>query len=156
MLFEVQLVINNAPLTYVYPNTIETCLTPNHYLFGRQLLYSSNATSTVARNLTVLSSTTDKLNRISNYFWHRWGHEYVVNLRETQRILKLNIKKVKRCRETFGELSLTGVSPRRDSEKRGPIVRISKANRILKRPVNKLFPIENTYQDTNQTGTARE
>ena len=37
VLFEVELIINNAPLTYVYPNTIETCLTPNHLLFGRQL-----------------------------------------------------------------------------------------------------------------------
>ena len=94
-LFEVELIINNAPLTYVYPNTIETCLTPNHLLFGRQLLYSSNTTSTVVRNLTVLSSTTDKINRISNHFWDRWRHEYVVNLRETQRISKLNINSLK-------------------------------------------------------------
>ena len=28
-LFEFELVINNAPLIYVYTNTIETCLTPN-------------------------------------------------------------------------------------------------------------------------------
>ena len=42
VLFEGELIINNAPLTYTYPNTIETCLTPNHLLFGRQLLYSSN------------------------------------------------------------------------------------------------------------------
>ena len=26
VLFEVELIINSAPLTYVYPNTIETCL----------------------------------------------------------------------------------------------------------------------------------
>ena len=90
--FEVELIINNAPLTYVYPNTIETCLTPNHLLFRRQLSYSSNTTSTVVRNLTVLSSTTDKINCISNHFWDRWRHEYVVNLRETLRTLKLNIK----------------------------------------------------------------
>ena len=38
MLFQVKLIINNDPLTYVYPNTIETCLTPNYLLFGRQLL----------------------------------------------------------------------------------------------------------------------
>ena len=38
MLFEVELIINNAPLTYVYPNTIETCLAPNYLLFWRQLL----------------------------------------------------------------------------------------------------------------------
>ena len=34
VLFEVELIINNAPLRYIYPNTIETCLTPNHLLFG--------------------------------------------------------------------------------------------------------------------------
>ena len=61
VLFEVELIINNEPFTYVYPNTIEICLTPNHLLFGRQLLYSSNLASTVATNLTVLSSTTDKI-----------------------------------------------------------------------------------------------
>ena len=44
---EVELITNNAPLTYVYPNTIETCLTLNHFLFCRQLLYSPNATSAV-------------------------------------------------------------------------------------------------------------
>ena len=99
MLIEVKLIINNAPLTYVYPNTIKTCLTLNHLLFGRQLLYYSNTTSTVVRNLTVLSSTTDKINRISNHFWHRWRHEYVVNLCETQQASKLNInfKKIMLC-----------------------------------------------------------
>ena len=56
MLFEVELIINSAPLTYVYLNAIKTCLTPNHFLFGRQLLYSANKTST------------DKINRISNHF----------------------------------------------------------------------------------------
>ena len=95
MLFKVELIINNAPLTYVYPNTIETCVAPNYLLFCRQLLQSSNTASTVAANLTVLSSTTDKINRISNHFWDRWRHEYVVNLRETQRISKLNIKRGK-------------------------------------------------------------
>ena len=81
VLFEVELIINNAPLIYVYPNTIETCLTPNYLLFGRQL--SSNTTSTVAVNLTVLSSTTDKINRISNHFLDRWRHEYVLCSKST-------------------------------------------------------------------------
>ena len=83
VLFEVELISNNKPLTYVYPNTIETRFTPKHLLFGRQLLYSSNTTSTVVRNLTVLSSTTDKINRISNHFLDRWRHGHVGNLRET-------------------------------------------------------------------------
>ena len=36
VLFTVKLIINNTPLTYVYPDTLETCLTPNHLLFGSQ------------------------------------------------------------------------------------------------------------------------
>ena len=89
-LTDVKMIINNAPLTYFYPNTIKTCLTANHLLFDRQLLYYSNTKSTVVRNLTVFSSTTYKINRISNHFWDRWRHEYKVNLRETQRTSKLN------------------------------------------------------------------
>ena len=65
--FEVELMINNLPLVYVYSNIIETCLTPNHLLFGRQLLYSSNTTSTAVGNLTVFSSTTDNASVI--IFW---------------------------------------------------------------------------------------
>ena len=95
VLIKVKLIINNAPLRYVYPNTIKTCLTLNHLLFGRQSSYCSNTTSTVVRSLTVLSSTTGKIKHISNHLWHRWRHEYVLlNLRETQRTSKLNIKEV--------------------------------------------------------------
>ena len=90
MLVEVELITNNAPLIYVYPNTIETCSTPNYLLFGRQLVQSSS------------SSTTDKINRISNHFWDRWKHKYVINLRETQRTSKLNIKRGKGVQTFLG------------------------------------------------------
>ena len=83
VLFEVELIINSTPLIYVHLKTIEKCLTANHLLFGRSLFYSSNTTSTVFRNVNVILSTTDKINRISNHFLDRWRHEYVVNLRET-------------------------------------------------------------------------
>ena len=95
VLNEVKLIIDNAPLTYVYPNTTKTYLTSNHLLFGRQLLCYSNTRSTVVRNLTAPASTADKINRISNHFWHRWRHESVVNLCETQRTSKLNINSQK-------------------------------------------------------------
>ena len=35
-------------------------------------------------------------------------------------------------------------------------MRIAKTNAILKRPVNKHFPIEYKYHETNQTDKARE
>ena len=40
---EVKLIINNAALTYLYPNTIKTYLTPNHLIFSRQLLCYSDS-----------------------------------------------------------------------------------------------------------------
>ena len=51
---------------------------------------------------------------------------------------------------------VTGVLPSRDSVITGAIVRTTKTNAMLKSPLNKLFPIRNTYHDTNQTDKARE
>ena len=147
---------------------METCLTPNHLLFGRQSLHSSNTTSTVVRNLTILSSTTGKINRISNQFWIV-GHMnmyYVLYLLDTQRTSKLNIKSLKinvndtvlvfyeKVPKHFWRTAIVKrVLPSRDFEIRGAIVRITKTNAIPKRPINKLFIVENTY-DTNQTDKA--
>ena len=39
---------------------------------------------------------------------------------------------------------------------KGAIVRIKKANAILKHPINKLLRIEYTYHGTNQADKARE
>ena len=50
---------------------------------------------------------------------------------------------------------VAGVLPSRDSEIRGAIVKIAKTNTVLKRPINKLFTVENTHPDTNQTDKAR-
>ena len=145
-------------------------VTPNHLLFDRQLLYSSNATSTVVRNVTVSSSTTDKINHsVPNYFWDRWRYEYVVNLRKTQRTSELNANSPKinandivlvsdeKVPIHFWRIAIVpGVLPNRDSERRGVVVRIAKTNTILKRPVNNLFTVENTCHDTNQTDKVRE
>ena len=114
------------------------------FVFGRQLLYSSNTTSTIATNPTVLSSTIDKINCTSNHFWDSLRHEHVVNLSWDTTNIKIKYKELKRRPDTFWELPLTGLLPSRDSEIRWAIVRIARTNAILKRPVNKFFPIE-TY-----------
>ena len=61
MLFEVELIINNAPLKHVYPNSKKTFIKETPIIFYLTDSYS-NTTATVATNLTVLSSTTDKIN----------------------------------------------------------------------------------------------
>ena len=92
---------------------------------------------------------------------------YVANLRETQRTSKLNTNSLKinvndivlvfyeKLPKHFWSIAIvTRVSPSRDFEIRGAIVRITNTNTILKRPVNKLLVVENTYHDTNQTDKA--
>ena len=52
--------------------------------------------------------------------------------------------------------TVIGLLPSRDSDSKGAIVSIKNTNAFLTRPVNKLFRIEHTYRDTNQTDKARE
>ena len=88
---------------------------------------------------------------------------HVVNLRETQRTSKLNINSLKinvndivlvfyeKVPKHFWRIAIVmRVLPSRDSEIRG----IIRTNTILKRPVNKLFAVENSYHDTYQTHKA--
>ena len=90
-----------------------------------------------------------------------------MNLREAQRTPKLNIDSLKSnvngialvfyekvSRHIWRIAIVTPVLLSRDSEIRGPIVRIAKTNTILKPPINKLFTVENTYHDTNQKDKA--
>ena len=51
VLFEVEMILNNRPLTYVYTDKIENALTPNNLLFSRIL------TSTTDQNKTIQFST---------------------------------------------------------------------------------------------------
>ena len=87
-----------------------------------------------------------------------------MNLRETQRTSKLNIDSLKinvndivlvfyeKVPRHFWRIAIvTRVLPSRDSEIRGATVRIAKTNTFLKRLINKVFTVENTYHDTNQT-----
>ena len=46
---------------------------------------------------------------------------------------------------------VAGFLPSRDSVIAEAIVKSTKTDTILKRPINKLFTIENTYHDTDQT-----
>ena len=104
--------------------------------------------------------TTDKINASVIIFWIVGD----MNLRETLLPSKLNIGFLKINvndivlvfyenvpRHLWRISMVTPVLPSRDSEIRGGIVRIAKTNTFLKRLVNKVFAVENTYHDTNQT-----
>ena len=89
----------------------------------------------------------------------------MVSLCETQQTSKLHIKSQKinvndivllydgKVPRYFWRIGIIiEVLPSTDSR----IVRIPKANTILKPPVKKVFTVENTYHDTKQTQKSRE
>ena len=41
VLYEVEQIINNRPITHYYSDNEESCLTPNHFLHGRSLKYTN-------------------------------------------------------------------------------------------------------------------
>ena len=64
---------------------------------------------------------------------------------------------MKRYPDIFGELPQEqGYYVVEILTQKGVIVRIKKANAILKHPVKNLFRVEHTYHDTNQTDKERE
>ena len=73
VLAEVEVVLNNCPLTYVFAEETECCLTPDHLLFGRtlELEASCDERSCEHSNLT-LTKRSKFLNILLEHFWSRW------------------------------------------------------------------------------------
>ena len=85
VLFEVEMILNNRPLTYVYPDEIKNALTPNHLLFGRTLTSTSDRNTPIQFSTQNITAQSKKVNRIINHFWDRRHKKYIVNLRETHK-----------------------------------------------------------------------
>ena len=96
-----------------------------------------------------------KLQNIINHFWDRWRKEYLVNLREHHKInsykknrptIQLNdvviIGDANRPRSSWRLAKVQKLIESNDKQIRGAIVRVSKTNKLVTRPVNKLYLVE--------------
>ena len=118
---QMQSIVNNRPLIYVYLTEPKTCITLNHLLFGRTLSFSNPEPAPLITESSSFNLYSSKISNIINHFWDRWRKEYITSLREYQKI----------------------VQPKGwDGHTRGVVVGISKSNSLIKRPVNLLYPIE--------------
>ena len=69
VLYVVEQIINNRPITYYYSDNEESCLTPNHLLHRRTLNYSNLLSDSTAgevilqRNLTLLGMIKERIPR---------------------------------------------------------------------------------------------
>ena len=155
VLREIKAIVNNRPLTYVYPTELETCITPNHLLFGRTLSFSTTEPAPRITESFSFKLYSSKISNIINHFWDRWRKEYGTSLREYQKIVqpndnlpRINIGDIMIVHENFQPRTLwkmgiiEDVIKGSDRHTRGAVVRISKSNSLIKRPVNLLYPIE--------------
>ena len=165
ILIQIQNVLNNRPLTYVYDNEFGDVLTPNKLIFGRNI-----DNEVTKRNPNLENVQTDLFNhkkRVQSnlrHFWSKWRHEYLTELREHNKvekrtnsiipnvgdivIIKDDIKK--RYDWRIGKIKELLSS--RDGKIRAANVTVITNDKqsMLRRPINKLFPLEVTDNTSNE------
>ena len=154
VLLEIEQIVNNRPLTYVYPNELEPCLTPNHLLYGHRLEQRAIQNGNDWDKTVDLNSYCEEVEQVLCHFWDRWRKEYLGELREQHKIdrkkLKLTVHKgdVVIIHEDFVPRALwkmgviLDVLPSKDGCVRGAVVKVGKTGTIINRPVTKLYPLE--------------
>ena len=156
VLFEIEMVLNNRPLTFTYEEPGDEVLTPNHLLFGRRLNFQAHSNESNSNNIN-LSSRFEHIQTVLEHFWRRWRNEYVLELREQHKAINHSINNVcekddvvlihedKVPRATFKVGIVESFKPSRDNQKRVALVRyINSDGKVSKiyRPINKLYPVE--------------
>ena len=73
LLKNIELIINNRPLTYVYEEITEPPLTPNHLIYGRMLNQVNTDTEiTHEEDESNVINRTGYTKRLLYHFWQRW------------------------------------------------------------------------------------
>ncbi len=173
-------VINSRPLLYISSLDIEEPLTPSHLLVKRRMLNLQHDLDSVPDpndedfeiNASQLTKRMKHLANLIDHFWKQWRPEYLSELRERHQYQAKknptsvpNIKKRdivivhdeslprglwKLCRV---QEVLTG----RDGLPRGALVRVAvqrKQQKLLKRPLKLLYPLEITPSEIQWDNTA--
>ena len=83
MLYEIEAILNNRPITCYYEDESECSVAPSHLLCGRTLQLYNPAILPLPYPNASLSLEPSKLNHILIHFWNRWRHEYLTNSRES-------------------------------------------------------------------------
>ena len=146
-------------MTYVYPTDLDTCLTPNHLLYCRRLEYES-CQGTELRNDINIQTYSETVTNVLEHFWLRWRTEYLAVMRERHKSEDREIGDVVIVQEEFlpRKLWKLGLVETlvigKDGQVRGAEVHIGKTGSLIKRPVNRLYPIEyfryNKYDEVRQ------
>ena len=159
VLKEVENVINNRPLSYVYYDELYEVLTPNKLVYGKNL--DVIVTSTSSEGITAdLSKRATHLESVINSYWGMWQKDYLANLREAHQkrykrarnsidpniddVVLVHDEKLKRSEWKLGRIDKLILGA--DGKCRAAdVIVISNQKRMkLTRPVNLLYPVESS------------
>ena len=90
-LLDVEIAVNNRPLSYVEEDVQLSLLTPNLMLYGQSNILPETVVADIKD--TELCKRAKHLRRCKNVLWSRWTTEYVTGLRDRHN-LKHNSKKL--------------------------------------------------------------
>ena len=154
VLIETEGVLNSRPLTYVYDELSEGPLTPSHLVIGRRLLDQSPV---VTAPMSTLARRERYLNNLLAHFRNRWKEEYLTGIREYQKLKKGKPRRViqegdivhiyadKKPRQQWKLGKVEKLLRGRDNVTRAAeVVTVDKSlnKTLLKRPIQKLYPLE--------------
>ena len=94
VLIEIEAVLNSRPLTYIYEDDTEVPLTPSHLFCGRRMLDTNELPTSNEEDDVKDINRADLVRKVKNeedvveHFWKRWHREYLVDLREHQKLHK--------------------------------------------------------------------
>ena len=177
ILVEVEGTLNSRPLTYVSSDDPEEPLTPSHLMYGRRILSLPDvgASSQDSINQAVSSEDLPRRRRylglLLQHFWKRWSREYVTELRNLHRqrsrpesrmsisvgdVVTVFEDNLPRSQWRLGRVEQ--LIPGADNCVRAAVIKvITKSGRpmTVKRPVQKLFPLEIVTHDEQLQDEAR-
>ena len=162
VLVEIESTLNSRQLTYVSSDELDEPITPSHLVVGRRVnsipIVSSAMIEEVDDSSSGVEARRNYLQKILTHFWIRWSREYVADLRTRDRakdraegkftasagdVVTVHEDGLPRGLWRLGKIE--SVIPGNDGEIRAAVVKVkSKKGRttLLKRPVQKLFPLE--------------
>ena len=101
MLQEIEAIVNNRLLTYVYPTELETCITPNHLLLCRTLSFSNLKPAPLITESSGTKLYSSKILNVVDHFWEKWQ-------KPNDNFLTINIEDIVVVHEKFQLRMLCG------------------------------------------------
>ncbi|XP_074661849.1 uncharacterized protein LOC141914526 [Tubulanus polymorphus] len=172
---EIEMVINNRPLTYLSDDlTDPEPLTPSHLLHGRVMSNLPHQSDTdaisdpeygVSINTQNLQKRAQRVMELFEHFRSRWTNEYVIALRERHLSMRNNgrtseirsgdvvlVHDDQKRRINWKLAIVTKLNYGNDGAVRSAEIRMGTTN--TSRPINKLFPLEiNTDMNFKEPGS---